>query len=117
MFGFRNPGLMRVPIDQALQGGDSDCRNRNLQKMFQFIGAGEQAGSGIPKIYQSWEQQHWRRPRIIEKVEPAQTIFELHMASLLPDDVVKKLDIQFGERFRQDVLVLASVHADRHRKD
>ncbi|MFH1113444.1 MAG: ATP-binding protein [Pseudomonadota bacterium] len=51
MFGFRNPGTMRVPIDIALQGGESDCRNRNLQKMFQLVGLGEQAGSGLPKIY------------------------------------------------------------------
>ena len=55
-FEFRNPGLMRIPIEQAKKGGDSDCRNRNLQKMFQLIGAGEQAGSGIPKIYQNWTQ-------------------------------------------------------------
>lgn len=100
MFGFRNPGLMRVPIEQAIQGGDSDCRNRNLQKMFQFIGAGEQAGSGIPKIYQNWKQQHWRSPRILEKREPEQTLFELHMTSLLPQAVIDKLDQQFGSRFR-----------------
>lgn len=32
--GSRNPGLMRVPYEQALHGGDSDCRNRNLQRCF-----------------------------------------------------------------------------------
>jgi ATP-dependent DNA helicase RecG len=101
MFGFRNPGLMRVPIEQALLGGDSDCRNRNLQKMFQFMGAGEQAGSGIPKIYQNWRQQHWRNPRITEKREPEQTLFELHTVSLLPATVLEKLDKTFGERFRK----------------
>jgi ATP-dependent DNA helicase RecG len=100
MFGFRNPGLMRVPIEHARQGGDSDCRNRNLQKMFQFVGAGEQAGSGIPKIYQNWQQQHWRAPKISEKREPAQTLFELHMESLLPTAIVEKLDKQFGAGFR-----------------
>jgi predicted HTH transcriptional regulator len=29
-FLFRNPGLMRVPAKRALQGGESDCRNRTL---------------------------------------------------------------------------------------
>ncbi|MEX3816463.1 hypothetical protein AB3X96_40955 [Paraburkholderia sp. BR13439] len=38
MYGFRNPGLMRVPIEQAIRGGDSDCRNRLIQKMFQLVG-------------------------------------------------------------------------------
>lgn len=49
LFGFRNPGLLRIPREDALRGGNSDCRNRNLQKMFQMIGLGEQAGSGMPK--------------------------------------------------------------------
>lgn len=48
MFGFRNPGLMRVPIETAKRGGVSDCPNRFLQKMFQLAGAGDQAGSGVP---------------------------------------------------------------------
>ena len=100
MFGFRNPGLMRVPIEQAVSGGDSDCRNRNIQQMFQFIGAGERAGSGIPLIYQSWKQQHWRIPKILEKRNPDQTLFELHMISLLPQEILEQLDKKFGEAFR-----------------
>ena len=36
LFGFRNPGLMRVPLELALAGGNSDCRNRRLQTMFQL---------------------------------------------------------------------------------
>jgi predicted HTH transcriptional regulator len=31
-FVFRNPGVMRVPAEQALRGGESDCRNRTLHK-------------------------------------------------------------------------------------
>lgn len=45
MFGFRTPGLMRIPVEVALHGGEPDCRNRNLHKMFRFVGVGEQAGS------------------------------------------------------------------------
>ncbi len=100
MFGFRNPGTMRVPIDIALQGGESDCRNRNLQKMFQLVGLGEQAGSGLPKIYRNWERQSWRKPLLYEKFDRDQTLLELRMASLLPDDVLVELDHQFGDRFR-----------------
>ncbi len=49
MFGFRNPGELRLPLSVVLAGGTSDCRNRSLQKMFQMVGAAEQAGSGFPK--------------------------------------------------------------------
>lgn len=62
MFGFRNPGLMRIPLEQAVRGGSSDCRNRRLQKMFQLVGYGDHAGSGLPKIYHNWAGQHWRQP-------------------------------------------------------
>lgn len=53
-FSFRNPGLMRVPIETALQGGESDCRNRTLQQLFLMLGLGEKAGSGVAKIKQGW---------------------------------------------------------------
>ena len=50
MFGFRNPGLLRLPLEQVIRGGESDCRNRILHQMFLLIGLGERGGSGIPKI-------------------------------------------------------------------
>jgi ATP-dependent DNA helicase RecG len=100
LFGFRNPGSMRVPPDSAMRGGDSDCRNRRLQKMFQMVGLGEQAGSGLPKIFKSWSEQHWRAPLLSEKFEPEQTLLQLHMVSLLPEAVLLDLDRRFGERMR-----------------
>lgn len=54
-FLFRNPGLMRVPVEQALRGGESDCRNRTLHQMFLMINLGERAGSGLVKIRQGCE--------------------------------------------------------------
>jgi predicted HTH transcriptional regulator len=100
MFGFRNPGNMRIPIETAIQGGDSDCRNRGLQLMFRHAGLAEQAGSGIPKIYRNWRRQHWRAPLLHENDQMDQTLLELRMASLLPDEIVSELDQKFGERFR-----------------
>jgi ATP-dependent DNA helicase RecG len=101
MFGFRNPGLMRVPLYLAVRGGHSDCRNRNLQKMFQLVGLAEQAGSGLPKVYRNWSKQHWRRPELIEQHDPDQTILRLRMVSLLPEETLTELDARFGKRFRE----------------
>ena len=79
MFGFRNPGDMRVSIEEAIIGGTSDSRNRLLQDMFQYIGLGENAGSGLPKIFDGWNSQHWRKPLLKEKKYPSeQTLLELH---------------------------------------
>jgi len=99
MFGFRNPGLMRVPVEQAVHGGISDCRNRRIQDMFRYVGFGDHAGSGIPKIYRNWKAQHWRLPLLYEDATYEQTLLELRMISLLPEQSVKMLDELFGERF------------------
>jgi predicted HTH transcriptional regulator len=101
MFYFRNPGTMRVPIDDAIRGGLSDCRNRNLQTMFDLIGYGERAGSGLPKIFQNWKEQLWRLPELKEKFNPEQTILVMRMMSLLPDAVMKGLESRFGTEFNE----------------
>ena len=99
MFGFRNPGRMRIPPELAIQGGNSDCRNRRLQTMFQLVGYGDHAGSGLPKIYKNWAGQHWRRPVLYEMSEPEQTLMELRMSSLVPEHAVVDLTAQLGRRF------------------
>lgn len=118
MFGFRNPGLMRVPPEVAIRGGEHDCRNRTLHKMFRFVGVGEQAGSGIPKIYSGWKDQHWRAPALYERNTPYnQTLLELRMLDLLPEEVLAGLRLQFGPNFDQlshnERLTLAAAASER----
>ncbi|MBI4064309.1 MAG: putative DNA binding domain-containing protein [Elusimicrobia bacterium] len=98
-FGFRNPGGLRMPPERALAGGISDCRNRNLQKMFQLIGAGEQAGSGLPKVLAAWKEQHWRTPQLAEHLNPDQTTLVLRMVSFLPRETLEALDRRIGPKF------------------
>lgn len=70
--------------------------------MFRLIGLGEQAGSGIPQIYQNWSSQHWRKPSLIEKESPSeQTLLELRMLSLVPNDVIDALRTSIGDEFDQ----------------
>jgi predicted HTH transcriptional regulator len=99
MFGFRNPGNMRLPLEQVLRGGESDCRNRILHQMFLMIGLGERGGSGVPKIYSGWKSQHWRPPVLEERDEPEQTLLKLQMADLLPNDILNALSVRFGALF------------------
>lgn len=99
MFGFRNPGGLRLPVEQVIRGGESDCRNRILHQMFLLIGLGERGGSGIPKIYSGWQSRHWRQPLLKEKDQPEQTLLELHMLDLLPPAVLAELRNRLGERF------------------
>ncbi|EBT8305253.1 putative DNA binding domain-containing protein [Salmonella enterica] len=100
LFGFRNPGLMRIPPEIAVKGGESDCRNRRMHQMFLMIGAGERAGSGVPKIMSGWKWANWRTPKLYEKTEPSeQTLLELSTVSLVSQEVTERLDDLFGQRF------------------
>ncbi len=100
LFGFRNPGLSRVPVDDVKRGGLSDSRNRKLQKMFQLIGFGEQAGSGFPKIINGWESQSWKYPDFEQKTgDYEQTILTLRMENLLPTDSLDEIKAKFPSQF------------------
>ena len=98
-FGFRNPGHMRISIEDALLGGKSDCRNRTLQRMFSLVGLGEQAGSGIPRIVKNWDDLSFRRPELWEDATPPATLMRLRTVSLLPTEVLLSLREQFGNHF------------------
>jgi ATP-dependent DNA helicase RecG len=117
MFGFRNPGGLRLPIEQVIRGGESDCRNRILHQMFLLVGLGERGGSGMPRIYGGWKSQHWRPPALTEKDEPEQTLLMLQMADLLPEDVLAQLRERFGALFdaldHAGRLVMATVALER----
>lgn len=75
-----NPGSIRTGKAQMLKGGISDPRNKALMKMFNLIGIGERAGSGVPDIYSVWKQQGWKRPEVLEEYGPDRTILKLSFA-------------------------------------
>lgn len=53
---------MRISLAMAMEGGFSDPRNATLMKMFGMIGLGERAGSGVPNIIATWENETQHRP-------------------------------------------------------
>ena len=48
-----------------------------LTKMFNLLGIGERAGSGIPDIYQVWTDQGWSSPVVEEFYNPDRTRLSL----------------------------------------
>ncbi len=102
LFGFRNPGCMRIAFEDALAGGNSDCRNLVLQRLFRMAGYAEQAGYGIPTIYSGWRKQLWRSPILRERRQyPEQTFLTMSMLSLLSEETVAALETRFGVRYRK----------------
>ncbi|PHS26433.1 MAG: AAA family ATPase [Methylophaga sp.] len=117
MFGFRNPGLMRIPIEQAINGYESDCRNRKLHQMFHFIGLGERAGSGIPNIFEWWHSTNWKAPYLHEKTIPyEQTLFELRMVDLIPQNIKDELQQHLGKKYNslspEELLILSTAASE-----
>lgn len=94
-----NPGSLLVSRVQLLQGGVSECRNKSLQLMFQLMGGGDKAGSGMDKIRAGWRAQHWRSPRLEETLQPDRVKLVLPMVSLIPEEVNRALHLRFGSRF------------------
>ena len=66
---FRNPGLLRLPIEQIYDGGNSKARNPRIQNMLRMIGYGENVGSGFPTIIAAWKAAGWGEPELKNKVE------------------------------------------------
>ena len=51
-----NPGTIIIGKKRMLKGGISQPRNKILFKMFNLIGLGEHAGSGVPDIFHAWKE-------------------------------------------------------------
>ena len=86
--------------------------------MFRLVGVGEQAGSGIPKIFGGWASLHWRPPALYERSEPYnQTLLELRMVDLLPEDLLVELRALFGAAFdslgQNERLALATAASEK----
>lgn len=112
-FLFSNPGRLRISIQQLYDGGISDPRNPNLQKMFQMLGLGEKAGSGFGKILRAWIEQQWF-PLVSEKLDLEITSVALPMVSLIPENVEKELRNIVGNNYCElkelDRIVLVLAH-------
>ena len=77
---FRNPGLLRLPIEQIYEGGNSKARNPRIQNMLRMVGFGENIGSGFPKILAAWKETNWGEPELKNKIE----LDEVELVLLMP---------------------------------
>ncbi|MET3684464.1 putative HTH transcriptional regulator [Alkalibacillus flavidus] len=115
-FRFSNPGTLRMPIEKAIEGGNSDPRNPNIFKIFAQLGYGERSGYGLESIYLTWEEQHWQKPVLHEEFRPERTTLTLMPISLMPNDVVHKFKILLQDRFhlldKSELFVLVKIYEE-----
>lgn len=72
-----NPGSIIIGKAQMLRGGVSEPRNKVIMKMFNLVRIGERAGSGVPDIFDAWEEAGWIPPTVEEQYKPDRTILTL----------------------------------------
>ena len=96
-----NPGSIRTSKKQMLRGGISDPRNKTLMKMFNMIGIGERAGSGIPDIYQVWANEGWQMPVVEESYNPDRTCLSLEFTKKTSEENKRRKTKENYEMIRE----------------
>ena len=65
-FIFTNPGSLKLSVEEIFKGGNSKSRNPAMQLMLRMVGFGDNAGSGIPTILNTWKEADWVEPNLYE---------------------------------------------------
>ena len=95
-FLFSNPGSLKLPIEDIMNGGNSKARNPRIQNMLRMIGFGDNIGSGYPTILRAWKDEHWRKPTLLDRTELRQVDLTMPMISLLPESVLSEMKAFYG---------------------
>ncbi|PRR81781.1 RNA-binding domain-containing protein [Clostridium vincentii] len=117
-FKFFNPGNLRITREEALKGGISDPRNENIFKMFNLLGVGERAGSGLENIHLAWREQKWIVPDLEESYNPDSITLTLKTTSILPEKSIKKLKSGLKEKYsklsKDEVMALVAAEQEEY---
>ncbi len=115
-FKFFNPGNLRITREEALKGGVSDPRNENIFKMFNLLGVGERAGSGLENIHLAWREQKWIFPDLEETYDPDRITLTLKTTSILPKESIEKIKSVLKEKYsklsKDEVMALVAAEQE-----
>ncbi|MBO9130158.1 ATP-binding protein [Bacillus sp. 165] len=99
IFRFSNPGLLRTPTEQALEGRISNLRNPNIFKMFILINFCKRAGSGLKKIESVWSIYNWDEPDLMQDTQLNRTILTLDRQSTIDKQQYRSNDTFVNEEY------------------
>lgn len=108
-FYFRvyNKIIKDIKVPFKIKGGESDPRNKSLMKMFNLINIGERAGSGVPNIFNVWNNQGFVEPEIEERFDPDRTVLTLSFVKKTPEKSAgKKVTKKRQEQYEKILLFM-----------
>ena len=85
-FTVRNPGCLRIPVEEMFEGGISDPRNPHIALMLGLIGMGERAGSGVSEVVSFCRSQNITDPMYTETSDPETVTVRLMLSRALSRD-------------------------------
>ena len=80
-FKVRNPGNLRIPLDEMFEGGISDPRNPHLALMIGLIGMAERAGSGVSDVVSYCRRHGIPDPLYTETTDPETVSVTLRLST------------------------------------
>ena len=97
-FEFTNPGVLKLPIDEIYIGGNSKARNPRMQTMLRMVGFGDNAGSGFPAILETWKNNGWKTPELVENTVLNQVTLSLSFVKATTKSSDKKSATKIGDK-------------------
>lgn len=98
---FYNPGCLRISKEKAFIGGESDARNKTILKMFNLVGVGERAGSGIPKILYACKEYGFGQPTLFDSYNPDRTCLIINFSVISDSKNDTKDDTKLKDKEKQ----------------
>lgn len=84
--------------------------------MFNLLGVGERAGSGLENIHLAWREQKWIVPDLEETYDPDRTTLTLKTTSILPKESTEKLKSVLKEKYsklsKDEVMALVAAEQE-----
>ena len=90
-FEFTNPGILKLPLEDIYRGGNSKSRNPHMQTMLRMVGFGDNAGSGFPTILNTWKNEGWVKPELIEDTNLNQVTLVMKMEERENENVIENV--------------------------
>lgn len=84
--------------------------------MFNLLGVGERAGSGLENIHLAWREQKWIVPDLEESYDPDRITLTLKTTSILPKESIEKLKSVLKEKYaklsKDEVMALVAAEQE-----
>lgn len=108
---FKNAGRLRLPLNRALVGGDSDPRNEGVMNLLHLVRIGDKAGTGIPNIVLKLKKLGYPSPIWEDEAFPSKTTLTFLFPRLeflkTADELDKKIISLLAKNGQSDATSLA----------